>query len=342
MQFFALANLIISFQAFFLALHFAFKKKGDSVLNFLIFACTLAFGVISVNTYMSLSPIIGEIGVVQDIANYVMWVIAPSLYLYVIGHQRQVTKNEVMYHLVPYLPLTLFDLITDFEWFESFIMVIAFGQMLIYLTMGIVIALKRYASYRTFYSWILPVLIVYAFLVILNVIFKTFNSIGVFEVSQDLIQTFTVLLSFPVLYTSYREMNTNKIGLTNKKYSGSKLKETRSNEVLNEVKRFIEGEETFKNREMSLRMVAEHTGQTTKTISQVVNQELGITFTDYITSLRIERAKSYLKNPEMEYLSIAGIAEESGFTSVSRFNHLFKKHTGITPKAFKKASEEVK
>ena len=53
---------------------------------------------------------------------------------------------------------------------------------------------------------------------------------------------------------------------------------------------------------------------------------------DYITRIRIEKAKSLMENPS---LSIAEIAEMTGFTSQSYFSTAFKNYTGMTPSQFR-------
>ena len=53
---------------------------------------------------------------------------------------------------------------------------------------------------------------------------------------------------------------------------------------------------------------------------------------EYITRIRIEKAKSLMENPS---LSIAEIAEMTGFTSQSYFSTAFKNYTGMTPSQFR-------
>lgn len=68
------------------------------------------------------------------------------------------------------------------------------------------------------------------------------------------------------------------------------------------------------------------------TFSQVFHES----FTNVINRYRIVHAGKILRDPQKDYLSIAGIAFESGFNSVSSFNVFFKKHMGMTPSEFKK------
>jgi len=61
-----------------------------------------------------------------------------------------------------------------------------------------------------------------------------------------------------------------------------------------------------------------------KTFKKVV----GINFTDYLSRVRIERAKNLLLNPN---LRISEIAFEVGFQSLTHFNRVFKKIAGQSP-----------
>ena len=72
--------------------------------------------------------------------------------------------------------------------------------------------------------------------------------------------------------------------------------------------------------------------QLSHTFSSTFNQN----FTNFINSYRIEESKKILCDPDKEYLSIAGIAYECGFNSLSSFNVSFKKNIGVTPSVFKK------
>lgn len=58
---------------------------------------------------------------------------------------------------------------------------------------------------------------------------------------------------------------------------------------------------------------------------------------EYITKIRIEKAKSLMKNPS---LSISDIAEMTGFTSQSYFSTAFKSYTGTSPSQFRRKKKE--
>jgi AraC-like DNA-binding protein len=72
--------------------------------------------------------------------------------------------------------------------------------------------------------------------------------------------------------------------------------------------------------------------QLSHTFSAAFNQN----FISFINTYRIEESKRILCDPLKEYLSIACIAYECGFNSLSSFNVSFKKNIGVTPSVFKK------
>jgi len=71
-------------------------------------------------------------------------------------------------------------------------------------------------------------------------------------------------------------------------------------------------------------------------LSHIIKSELGITFGDYISKVRVERAKVLLKDRE---LPISEIALEVGFPDQSYFTKVFKKIQRCTPMKFRNASE---
>ena len=67
-------------------------------------------------------------------------------------------------------------------------------------------------------------------------------------------------------------------------------------------------------------------------LSKLFKKELGVGFTDYLNSLRIQKSVELLSQPDMNLLEIAG---RVGFDDQSYFTKVFKKITGKTPRQFK-------
>jgi YesN/AraC family two-component response regulator len=58
----------------------------------------------------------------------------------------------------------------------------------------------------------------------------------------------------------------------------------------------------------------------------------GLTFTDYLGRVRVEKAKNLLLNP---HLRVSEIAYTVGFQSLTHFNRVFRKLTGESPTDFR-------
>lgn len=68
-------------------------------------------------------------------------------------------------------------------------------------------------------------------------------------------------------------------------------------------------------------------------LSSLLKEELGMPFSEYITSKRIQRAKELLDD---ESLSVDTIAREVGYKDYFYFTKVFKKAVGISPSKYRK------
>ena len=68
-------------------------------------------------------------------------------------------------------------------------------------------------------------------------------------------------------------------------------------------------------------------------ISHVFSQVLHMGITQYIHTLRVDDARTYLRHTKMP---VTQIALELGFGSVRNFNRIFLKETGMSPKEYRK------
>ncbi|MNP47625.1 HTH-type transcriptional regulator YesS [compost metagenome] len=69
-------------------------------------------------------------------------------------------------------------------------------------------------------------------------------------------------------------------------------------------------------------------------LSKLFKQETGLTLTEYITEIRIRKAKQLLRSsPGMK---VHKIGAEVGYPDPAYFNKLFKRMVGVTPNEYKK------
>lgn len=84
--------------------------------------------------------------------------------------------------------------------------------------------------------------------------------------------------------------------------------------------------------EMSLRQVASAVNTSAFYFCKMFKQATGLTFTDYLARIRVEKVKNLLLNPHKR---ISEAAYEAGFQSLSQFNRVFRKIAGEAPTAWR-------
>ncbi|WP_101448046.1 AraC family transcriptional regulator [Aquimarina sp. MAR_2010_214] len=119
-----------------------------------------------------------------------------------------------------------------------------------------------------------------------------------------------------------------------KKHPTSDTKQV--NEIIQKLKYFLEEEKVFKNNNLKMPELAKLLNITPHQFSEILNLSLNKNFSNYINEYRINEAKHFLLH-DTNY-TVEHIGELSGFKSTSAFYTAFKKHTGVTPSAFKSQS----
>jgi AraC-like DNA-binding protein len=97
----------------------------------------------------------------------------------------------------------------------------------------------------------------------------------------------------------------------------------------------MEAQRFFLDRELSLASLAKQLGISPHHLSQVLNDRIGIRFSEYVNGLRVEEAKRLLADPGHAQLSVFDLALRAGFSSKTTFNTFFKRSTGFTPNGWR-------
>jgi AraC-like DNA-binding protein len=105
-------------------------------------------------------------------------------------------------------------------------------------------------------------------------------------------------------------------------------------ELITRLKKVMEEEKIWLNPALNLSLLSSQMGVPSKTISAVLNQQLNISFNDFINSYRINAIKARLLSPDDKKLTIAGLAYECGFNSQPTFQRAFKSIQGESPSEF--------
>lgn len=84
--------------------------------------------------------------------------------------------------------------------------------------------------------------------------------------------------------------------------------------------------------DLSLGMVAKAVNTSTFYFCKMFKKATGLNFTEYVSRVRVEKAKNLLLNPN---LRISEIAYQVGFQSLTHFNRVFKKIAGQSPTTYR-------
>ena len=100
------------------------------------------------------------------------------------------------------------------------------------------------------------------------------------------------------------------------------------------VKEYIEKNYTSP---ISLKEISENLYISQSYLSALFKEQIGVNFLQYLTDLRIEKAKELL---ETSNLKVYEVAERVGYTDTRYFSEIFRKQTGCLPKQWKKPQKK--
>lgn len=106
-------------------------------------------------------------------------------------------------------------------------------------------------------------------------------------------------------------------------------KKEQSDSVVKKAKAYIQ--EHF-SEDVSLDDVSREVNISPYYFSKIFKEESGENFIEYLTKIRMEKAKEMLANPE---ISIKEVSAMSGYADPNYFSRIFKKQTDMTPREYK-------
>lgn len=115
-------------------------------------------------------------------------------------------------------------------------------------------------------------------------------------------------------------------------YLGNRLN-GRQADVMQRARRFIA--DNFANPELTLGSVAAYVGFNEKYFTTRFTKEVGTNFRDYLTDIRLNRAKKLMETTDLKMYEIS---DRVGYNNVEHFSRMFKKHFGISPGDYKKTT----
>lgn len=120
------------------------------------------------------------------------------------------------------------------------------------------------------------------------------------------------------------------------KYVKSSLSEEDIERIKTGLIEAMEREKFYLKSDLTLSQLAEELNASNHNLSEVINTSFNKNFYDFVNFYRVEEFKERIKKPEYENYSLLAVAFDSGFSSKTSFNSIFKKYTNTTPSEYKK------
>ncbi|MFP7657017.1 helix-turn-helix domain-containing protein [Chryseobacterium proteolyticum] len=174
-------------------------------------------------------------------------------------------------------------------------------------------------------KFILPVLISNL------IIFLTYQLIStgwvqIYCAGGSLVFSFVLYANFLILFN--KKYHTTEIKEPGR-YSNKKISNEQVDSFVSKLEKLMEVEELHKNPNLKLNDLAIKMGISSHQLSQLLNDNLGKSFSTYINEYRIHEACVIIENGS--FLKIEEIGYEVGFNSKSTFFSTFKKIKNTTP-----------
>lgn len=90
----------------------------------------------------------------------------------------------------------------------------------------------------------------------------------------------------------------------------------------------------YRDKLLTKEKVADLLGTNRTYLSQVINEQTGQTFTQYVNRYRLDEAIRLLGDPQAD-ITLKGIASDVGFSSMTTFYKVFQTNVGMSPKEYR-------
>jgi len=282
--------------------------------------------------------------------------IGPFLYLYVksISIKDFQFRIRQLIHLVAFLLVLIIDLLNrdnfplspgnrEFYIFYCIVISVILFQFLIYIIISFKFAqrllkrslIEKYPKENTNPYSIRNIVIIISILWLIYVLYCIQTYFHIYLRTLIIEAVYYSLFSYWILYNELRGQKITAMNNYITRYKSSGLTTEDAIRYKSTLLDYMSSNELHKDHSITLGKLAKSLSITPHALSQLINEQFSSNFNDFINSYRVEEAKKMLADPERRNFTIASIAYDSGFNTLSAFNVAFKKFTGVTPSQFR-------
>lgn len=107
---------------------------------------------------------------------------------------------------------------------------------------------------------------------------------------------------------------------------------------IEKLKNYMANQEPYLDPSLTIQQLSNQINIPVRDLSVLINHHMNQHFFDFVNEYRIQKAMEILRNESKNNLTVLEILYEVGFNSKSSFNTSFKKHTELTPTAYRNRS----
>lgn len=264
-----------------------------------------------------------------------MLAIGPLFYLYTLSaiDKSFALKKKHLIHFAPLLPALTFGILINDNWAENLptsifvaLFTTYYGHYLAYLVMTYTRILKiknqgdQTATYR-----LLRLLLIALMAVWLAYVLNLFDDFIPYVVGPILYTSVAYVMSFVIIQKGYVKM------IHNTKYKTTPVSDAQVRDIFAKALALIKGQKQFRDSGLTLKSMSHTLGVSPQVLSLAINKESHTNFNQFINQHRIDESIRLFQDEKYSHYTIAAIAYEVGFNSISSFNTAFKQQTGKKP-----------
>jgi AraC-like DNA-binding protein len=319
-----------------------FLKRQEKKLSNVYFALFLiVIGLQLTFKFIAKGWLMENVHIAYSLSYDLPYLVGPLLFLYVAARKRHEFNKIQWLHFLPFFLAISFTVAAVI--FRGFpIRLHPYSQMvlqLISISVYSMFALREgNPALKTFIKavWIAEALVIIT-LAVMVMYYPKFPDVRLLFLSLTVLIYWISYqaISKPDLFFETASVPILELLRKEKKYAHSSLKPEEAIRIEAALRQVMTQDKLYLDPEMTIDSLATRLTTTRHHVSQVINEKLGKTYADYVADLRLEEARGRLSNPVNNRFTIAAIALDSGFNSVSSFNEIFKKRYQITPSKFR-------
>lgn len=324
-----------------------FKNKSKSLITGITVIVVALMG-----THFLMVPtgLINAFPFLSGIIFPLLFCLGPLLYIV----PKEIAREKIMkltLHFIPsvtvflsLLPFYLSNTDNKINFMENYysgqgsiLGVLIFWIGIIHLTIYLMYSLKTIRR-RKLSTGLYYIYVIFSLMIAVEI---SINFLSYFiNIKPDLMDKIDLIFISLLLYSlGFRSFFTSLSNRTKEAYAGTTMTISEK-KILKDVVNTMVENEFYLDPDMSLDKFAKKAGYHRNQVSRYVNQELGLSFKDWINTYRIDYFKSSLIDKQEE--SILDLALNAGFKSKSTYTTLFKKKYNLTPGSYRKKFKNTK